>query len=125
LRRAYEQDPKAVRRWLEQDYPAIREQASQEKGEIHWLDEMGLQSQDQRGRSYGRRGRTPVIPCPSQHFGCNLLSTITNRGHLSFMVFEESFRTPVLLRLLRRLIRQARQKLFVTLDRRAYASKGT
>lgn len=117
LRRAYEQDPKAVRRWLEQEYPTIREQAKQEKAEIHWLDEMGLRSHDQRGRSYGRRGHTPVIPCTSQRFGCNLISTITNRGHLTFMVFEESFRTPVLLRFLRRLIRQARQKLFVILDR--------
>jgi hypothetical protein len=25
LRRAYEQNPAAVRRWLERDYPAIRE----------------------------------------------------------------------------------------------------
>ena len=46
-----------------------------------------------------------------------MISTITNRGHLTFMVFEESFRNPVLLRFLQRLIRQARQKLFVILDR--------
>jgi transposase len=117
LRRAYEQDPKAVRRWLEQEYPAIREQAKQEKAEIHWLDEMGLRSQDQRGRSYGRRGHTPVVPGTSQRFGCNLISTITNRGRLTFMVFEESFRAPVLLRFLRRLIRQANQPLFIILDR--------
>jgi transposase len=117
LRRAYEQDPKAVRRWLAKEYPAIREQATQEKAEIHWLDEMGLRSQDQRGPSYGRRGHTPVIPCTSQRFGCNMISTITNRGHWTFMVFEESFRTPVLLRFLQRLIRQARQKIFVILDR--------
>jgi transposase len=116
LRRAYEQDPKAVRRWLEQEYPVIRERAKQEKAEIHWLDEMGLRSQDQRGRSYGRRGRTPVIPCTSQRFGCNMISTITNHGHLTFMVFEQAFRTPVLLRFLRRLVRQAGRKLFVILD---------
>jgi transposase len=117
LRRAYEQDPKAVRRWLEQEYPAIREQARREKAEIHWADEMGLRSQDQRGRSYGRRGHTPVVPGTSQRFGCNMISTITNRGQLTFMVFEESFRHPVLLRFLRRLIRQAQRKVFVILDR--------
>ncbi len=117
LRRAYEQDPQAVRRWLEQEYPAIRAQARREKAEIHWADEMGLRSQDQRGRSYGRRGHTPVIPGTSQRFGCNMISTITNRGQLTFMVFEESFRYPVLLRFLRRLIRQAKRKVFVILDR--------
>ena len=117
LRRAYEQDPKAVRRWLDEEYPAIQEQARREKAEMHWADEMGLRSQDQRGRSYGRRGHTPVIPGTSQRFGCNMISTVTNRGQLTFMVFEESFRYPVLLRFLRRLIRQAKRKVFVILDR--------
>lgn len=117
LRRAYEQDPEAVRRWLEHEYPAIRAQARQEKAEIHWGDEMGLRSQDQRGRSYGRRGQTPVIPGTGQRFGCNMISTITNQGKLTFMVFAESFRTAVLLRFLRRLIRQAGRKVFLILDR--------
>src|SRR5712692_10492195 len=36
VRRAYEQNPVAVRRWLEQEYPAIRAQAKREKAEIHW-----------------------------------------------------------------------------------------
>lgn len=117
LRRAYEQDPEAVRCWLEQEYPAIRERARREKAEIHWADEMGLRSQDPRGRSYGRRGHTPVIPGTGNRFGCNMISTITNRGQLTFMVFEESFRAPVLLRFLRRLIRQAERKVFVILDR--------
>jgi hypothetical protein len=117
LRRAYEQDPEAVRRWLEQDYPAIRERARREKAEIHWEDEMGARSQDQRGRSYGRRGQTPAIPGTGRRFGCNLISTITNRGEMAFMVFEESFRSPVLLRFLRRLIRQAKRKIFLIWDR--------
>lgn len=117
LRRAYEQDPQAVRRWLEREYPAIRALAKQEQAEIHWGDEMGVRSQEQRGRSYGRRGHTPVILGTGQRFGCNMISTITNRGKLTFMVFEESFRTPVLLRFLRRLVRQAERKVFLILDR--------
>ena len=36
LRRAYEQSPKAVRRWLRQDYPAIVAQAKRQKGTIFW-----------------------------------------------------------------------------------------
>ena len=52
LRRAYEQSPKAVRRWLRQDYPAIVAQARGEKGTIFWGDETGLRSDDVRGRSF-------------------------------------------------------------------------
>jgi transposase len=72
VRRAYEQDPVAVRKWLEEEYPAIREQARQWKAQIHWLDEMGLRSDHQAGRSYGRRGQTPVVFGTGQRFRCNI-----------------------------------------------------
>jgi transposase len=38
VRRAYEQNPAAVRKWLEEEYPAIRELARQWKAQIHWLE---------------------------------------------------------------------------------------
>lgn len=116
VRRAYERNPKAVQRWLKEEYPAIRRRAKAEGAEIHWGDQMGLRSDHQAGRSYGRRGRTPAIPGTGKRFGCNLLSTITNRGHLSFMVFRERFATPVMLRFLRRLLRQRPGKLFLIVD---------
>ena len=51
LRRAYEQDPAAVRRWLRRDYPAIAARAKAEGGTIFWGDETGLRSDDVRGRA--------------------------------------------------------------------------
>jgi len=116
VRRAYERNPKAVQRWLEEEYPAIRRRAKAEGAEIHWGDQMGLRSDHQAGTSYSRRGRTPAIPGAGKRFGCNLLSTITNRGHLSFMVFRERFATPVMLRFLRRLLRQRPRKVFLIVD---------
>jgi transposase len=117
LRRAYERDPVAVQRWLDEQYPAIAKQAKAQKGEIHWGDQMGLRSDHQTGTSYGRRGRTPVIPGTGQRFRCNMMSTITNRGHLAFMVFKERFTAAVCIRFLRRLVRQAGRKVFLVLDR--------
>ena len=117
LRRAYERDPVAVQRWLEEEYPAIVKQAKAEKGEIYWGDQMGLRSDHQTGTSYGRRGHTPVIPGTGQRFRCNMMSTITNRGQLAFMVFKERFTVAVCLRFLRRLVREARRKVFLIVDR--------
>jgi transposase len=116
LRRAYEQDPVAVKRWLEAEYPAIRTRAKREGAEIHWGDEMGLRSDHQAGRSYGRRGQTPVIPGTGQRFRCNVISSLTNRGDLAFMVFRESFTAPVFLRFLKRLLRHRGRKLFLIVD---------
>jgi len=80
VRRAYEQNPAAVRKWLEEEYPAIRELARRAKAQIHWLDEMGLRSDHQAGRSYGRRGETPVVLGIGLLFRRNMISAITNRG---------------------------------------------
>src|SRR5690554_7044623 len=42
---AYEQCPKKVQKWLDEEYPAIKAQAKQEKAEIYWGDETGVKNQ--------------------------------------------------------------------------------
>ena len=116
LRRAYERDPVAVKRWMDTEYPAIAKRAKAEKGLVYWGDEMGMRSDHQVGRSYGRKGRTPAIPGTGRRFGCNMISALTNRGELSWMVFRERFTTPVFLKFLRRLIRHAGRKVFLIVD---------
>ncbi len=117
LRRAYEQDPVAVRRWLSEEYPAIAARAKREGAEIHWGDEMGLRSDHQTGTSWGRKGQTPVIPGTGKRFRCNMISTITNRGRLAFMIFTERFTSSVFLRFLKRLLRLVKRKIFLIVDR--------
>ena len=70
----------------------ILETAKREGAGIYWGDEMGLRSDHTAGRSWGRKGETPVIPGTGKRFRCNMISAITNRGELSFMVFERGFR---------------------------------
>jgi len=117
LRRAYEQNPKVVAQWLKVKYPRIRRQAWAEGAEIHWGDEMGLRSDHQTGRTYGRRGETPLVEGTGQRFRCNIISTVTNRGTLRFMVFRKDFTTPIFLEFLKRLVRDLRREVFLIVDR--------
>lgn len=117
LRRAYERDPKAVRKWLDEEYPEIAKAARKQGAEIHWGDEMGLRSDHQTGTSYSRKGNTPVVPGTGQRFRCNMLSTVTNRGKLAFMVFTQRFMADVMIAFLRRLVRHADRKVFLIVDR--------
>ena len=94
LRRAYEQSPEAVQRWLGQDYPAIVAQARREKGTIFWGDETGLRSDDVRGRSFAPRGQTPVVrPC-QRRAGLGLISALTNKGEVRWMVLDGAITAP-------------------------------
>jgi transposase len=117
VRRALEQNPQEVRNWLEEEYPAIREQAKREKAQIFWGDEMGLRSDHAVGRSYGLRGQTPVIVSTGKRFSCNMISAITNQGRLNFMVFKGRFIATVFLEFLNRLVRQSKRKVFLIVDR--------
>jgi transposase len=116
LRRAVEQDPQAVEKWLREEYPAIRRQAKREKARIFWGDEMGVRSDHGGGRSYGKRGKTPVVPGTGKRFGCNLISAISNRGKLYFMLFTKTFSSKVFLAFLKRLVRQIDQKVLLIVD---------
>ncbi|WP_447972928.1 IS630 family transposase [Nitrospira sp. Kam-Ns4a] len=116
LRRAYERDPKAVRRWLEVEYPRIRAAAKRAGAQIYWGDEMGLRSDHQAGTSWGKRGQTPVIRGPGRRFRCNMISAITNRGRLYFMVFRHRFTARVFLRFCHRLLRHVRHPVFLIVD---------
>lgn len=117
VRRAFEQKPEEVQRWLEEEYPAIRQQAKREQALIFWGDEMGLRSDHAVGRTYGLQGQTPVVSVTGKRFGCNMVSAITNQGHLNFMVFKGRFVAAVFLEFLNRLIRQHQRKIFLIVDR--------
>ena len=116
-RRAYEQDPAAVRRWLRRDYPAIAARAKAEGGAVFWGDETGLRSDDVRGRSYAPRGRTPQVRVRRKRTSLGLISALTNRGELRWMVLDGAVKAPTLIRFLGRLVRDARRKVFLILDR--------
>jgi transposase len=117
LRRAYGQDPAAVRRWLRQDYPAIVARARRACGTLFWGDETGLRSDGVRARSYAPRGRTPLVRICHKRVGLSLISAVTNRGELRWMVTDGAVNAPTCIRFLQRLVRDARRKVFLILDR--------
>jgi len=116
LRRAYEQNPKAVQKWLEQEYPTISQRAKKEGAEIHWGDETGLTSDCYHGRSYAPRGKTPAIRLCAKREHINLISSITNQGKVRFMIYKDSMNSQTMIKFLKRLVKDADRKVFLVLD---------
>ncbi|MDX2758052.1 winged helix-turn-helix domain-containing protein [Streptomyces europaeiscabiei] len=50
-KRAVEQNPEAVRTWLEVTWPAIRATAKAENGEVLFADQVGIRSDQVTGRT--------------------------------------------------------------------------
>ena len=116
LKRAYEQNPKAVKKWLDEEYPAIQQQAKQENAEIHWGDETGLCNDSYHGRSYAPRGKTPAIALSARCKRVNLISTITNQGKVRFMIYNDRMNADTFIKFMKRLIKDADRKILLILD---------
>lgn len=114
--RVYERSEPAVQRWLNEEYPEIAARAKKEGAGIWWGDETGLRSRSYTGTSYSPRGKTPITRGSGKYFGCNLISALTNRGELAFMVYEGKFNAAVFLDFMDRLVKQAGRKVFLILD---------
>ena len=116
LKRAYEQNPKAVQRWLEEEYPTIHARAKAEEAEIHWADETGLRSDSRHGRGYAPKGKTPEQRIHAKRVSANLISTVTNQGKVRFMIYNGAMNGQRLIQFFKRLIEAAKRKVFVILD---------
>lgn len=116
LKRAYEQRPELIQRWLDTEYPAIAARARREGAEIHWGDETSLSTSDPRGRGFAPRGQTPVLTVVSRRKAVSFLSSITNQGLVRFMVLHGPLDAPTLIRFMRRVIRSTDRKVFLILD---------
>jgi len=116
MRKAYEQSPAAVKKWLDEDYPALAQRARAEGTEIHWGDESGLRSDDVRGRSYAPRGETPVVRVPNKRHGLSIISTVTNKGQMRWRIFDGALNSTILIDFFKRLIKGQKKKVFLILD---------
>lgn len=116
LGRSYKQNPKAVKKWLNEQYPAIAKRAKKEKAEIHWGDETGLCNESYHSRSYAPRGQTPAIRLHSNCERVNLISTVTNQGKVRFMVYNGKMNYDIMIKFMKRLIKSSKRKVFLILD---------
>src|SRR5215213_9052315 len=116
MRRAIERREGAIQAWLERTYPAIARKARVQGCEIQWADDTGLSSRANYGRSFAPRGHTPVIRRPGKRFSQSMISSLTNRGKLRFMIYAGALKAPIFLNFLRRLVGEAVRKLFVIVD---------
>jgi transposase len=116
LVRARERRPAAIAAWLGQHYPSIARRAKAEGAAIYWGDETGIANQDQIGRSYAPKGRTPVVARTAKRITQSMISAVSNRGLMRFMFYEGALNADRFIAFLRRLAKDAGQKVFLVVD---------
>lgn len=116
LTRSKQRSDAAVQHWLEREYPKIARRAKREKALIYWGDEAGISNQDQIGRGYAPKGKTPVVRRTARKITTSMISAVNNRGLMRFMCFKGALNAALFIVFLRRLIKGATRKQFLIVD---------
>jgi len=114
--RAYQQRPEEVQRWLEEEYPKIRQLAKRKKAMIFFGDEAGVRSDHHAGTTWAVKGKTPVVSSTGARFGLNLISVVSAQGEFRFMTVKGRVGAAVFLAFLKRLIHNAERMIFLIVD---------
>lgn len=116
LWRAWQQDPKKVEAWLEDQYPQIKRRAKKLGAEIYFGDEAGVRSDGHAGTTWGIKGMTPIVKATGARFGLNVISAVSNRGKLRFMITEGTVGAAQFIEFLKRLLVGAANPVFLIVD---------
>ena len=116
LMRAFQQNPALVEKWLKEEYPRIRARAKRIGAEIFFGDEAGVRSDFHSGKTWAPKGKTPVVRVTGARFGFNMISAVSPKGQLRFMVVEGKVAAAQFCEFLRRLVYKAPRPIFLILD---------
>ncbi len=118
LHHALERDETLVQHWLKQEYPKIKALARREKANIYFGDAAHMRSDHHAGRTWGKKGETPVVLSTGARYRMSLISAVTSRGHMRFMIKEKGgVNADVFVEFLRRLMVGSKNKIFLIVDR--------
>ena len=129
LYRATERDDTLVGKWLKTEYPKIKRMAKVEGADIYFGDAAHIRSDHHAGRTWGKKGDTPIVSTTGARYAMSLISAITSKGQMRFMVKATGgVNADVFIEFLKRLLVGATRKIFLIVDRgpahRAKRTKG-
>jgi transposase len=118
LHRAIEREEALVQKWLKAEYPKIKKMAKAQGADIYFGDAAHIRSDHHAGRTWGKKGETPVVMATGARHGMSLISAITSKGHMRFMVKESGgVNADVFIEFLKRLLIGAKRSILLIVDR--------
>jgi transposase len=118
LHQAIERDEALVKKWLKSEYPKVKQMAKAEGADIYCGDAAHIRSDHHAGRTWGKRGATPIVQATGARYGISLISAITSKGHMRFMIKEKGgVNADVFIEFLKRLVVGQARPIFLIVDR--------
>jgi transposase len=116
LQRAYQRDPAAIEKWQREQFPAIARQAKASGGEVYFWDESGFRADAVHGKTWSRKGQTPVVGRPGQRQSISAASAVNARGAFWYCTYEGGLNAELFVTLLRKMMRHRAKPVHLVVD---------
>src|SRR5215471_10129465 len=81
-------DPAAIEAWRRDRFPAIARQAKSSGGDVYFWDESGFRADTVHGKTWGKRGETPVVERAGQRQSISAASAVNARGGFWYCTYH-------------------------------------
>ena len=116
LQRAYQRDPEAIEKWRQEHFPKIARLAKVSGGEVYFWDESGFRADTVHGKTWGRKGQTPVVQRPGQRQTISAASAVNARGGFWYCTYNGGLNAGLFVTLLRKMMRRRTKPVHLVLD---------
>lgn len=116
-KKASQQDEALVRKWIKEEWPKIKEHARRWQAMLYFQDECGVSLIPVLGRTWAKKGETPVVEVTGKRGGICVTSAISPAGKMVFRLEKEKIKAPQHIEFLEQIIKHhPRRKVIVIED---------
>lgn len=116
-RRAFQRDEVACQGWETQEFPSIVRASRRRQSTLLFGDEAGVHEDGPIARTWGLKGKRPVVRVTGGRRRINVISAISPRGRLWFRCFSGTLKAPVFIEFLKALLHDVRGPIDLILDK--------
>ncbi len=115
-RRATQRDEQAVKRWLKEEWPKIKEHRRRWQAMLYFLDESGVALTAVMGKTWAPKGQTPVVKTTGKRGGLCVTSAISPAGRMAFRIENERVNAEMHIEFLIQLIAQHPNRKIIVIE---------
>lgn len=118
--KSYKQNPEAMKKYLNETFPGLLEEAKRKGADIYFVDEASVRSDAHRGTTWGKIGQTPKVEDSGDRFSLKMISAVSPRGDLKFHCFNGRMNGASFVAFLKKLHADAGRPIIVIADNASY-----
>lgn len=116
-KQAIEKDEKLANRWLKEEWPKIKSIVQRQQAMLYFQDEAGVSLAPVLGRTWAKKGETPVVKVTGKKGGICVSSAISPAGRMIFRIEKGKMTSQTYIDFLSKIILQhPRRKIIVISD---------